>query len=56
MVALILAIVLPLSSATKVSHQYFMTISPADGHLYVSDSEKYQVGGVPWLMKDITSG
>ncbi|ODN02024.1 Teneurin-a [Orchesella cincta] len=30
-------------SATKVSHQYYMTISPADGHLYISDPEKYQI-------------
>ena len=32
-----------ISSATKVSHQYYLTISPADGHLYLSDPEKYQV-------------
>lgn len=32
-----------LSSATKVSQQYFMTVSPADGHLYISDPERYQV-------------
>ncbi|CAG7727590.1 unnamed protein product [Allacma fusca] len=30
-------------SATKVSHQYYLTVSPADGHLYISDPEKYQV-------------
>ncbi|CRK90588.1 CLUMA_CG004290, isoform A [Clunio marinus] len=30
-------------SATQVSYQYYLTVSPADGHLYISDPEKYQV-------------
>ncbi|XP_044748405.1 teneurin-a isoform X3 [Coccinella septempunctata] len=30
-------------SATQVAYQYFLTISPADGHLYVSDPEKHQI-------------
>ncbi|KAF2364558.1 YD repeat [Trinorchestia longiramus] len=30
-------------SATEVSYEYYMTVSPADGHLYVSDAENYRV-------------
>ncbi|XP_037027391.1 teneurin-a isoform X8 [Bradysia coprophila] len=30
-------------SATQVSYQYYLTVSPADGHLYVSDPEKHQI-------------
>lgn len=30
-------------SATQVSYQYYLTISPADGHLYISDPEKHQI-------------
>ncbi|XP_063927987.1 teneurin-a isoform X7 [Zophobas morio] len=29
--------------ATQVAYQYYLTISPADGHLYVSDPEKHQI-------------
>lgn len=30
-------------SATQVSYQYYLTVSPADGHLYISDPEKHQI-------------
>lgn len=30
-------------STTQVSYQYYLTVSPADGHLYISDPEKHQV-------------
>lgn len=30
-------------SATQVSYQYYLCISPTDGYLYVSDPEKHQV-------------
>ncbi|KAA0203175.1 hypothetical protein HAZT_HAZT011067, partial [Hyalella azteca] len=30
-------------SATEVAYEYYMTVSPADGHLYVSDAENYRV-------------
>ncbi|KAG8234383.1 hypothetical protein J437_LFUL015147, partial [Ladona fulva] len=30
-------------SATQVSYQYYLSVSPADGHLYVSDPERHQV-------------
>jgi hypothetical protein len=30
-------------SATQVSYQYFLSVSPADGHLYISNPEKHQV-------------
>lgn len=30
-------------SATQVSYQYYLTVSPADGHLYVSDPERHQI-------------
>jgi hypothetical protein len=30
-------------SATQVSYQYYLSISPADGHLYISNPEKHQV-------------
>lgn len=30
-------------SATQVSYQYYLSVSPADGHLYISNSEKHQV-------------
>jgi teneurin len=30
-------------SATQVAYQYYLTVSPADGHLYISDPEKHQV-------------
>lgn len=26
-----------------MAYQYYLTVSPADGHLYVSDPEKHQV-------------
>ena len=29
--------------ATQVAYQYYLTVSPADGHLYVSDPEKHQI-------------
>ncbi|KAJ8912649.1 hypothetical protein NQ315_012725 [Exocentrus adspersus] len=29
--------------ATQVAYQYYLAISPADGHLYVSDPEKHQI-------------
>lgn len=32
-----------ISSATQVSYQYYLCMSPADGHLYVSDPEKHQI-------------
>lgn len=30
-------------STTQVSYQYYITVSPADGHVYISDPEKHQV-------------
>jgi teneurin len=36
-------------SATQVSYQYYLTVSPADGHLYISDPEKHQVFKVLYL-------
>ncbi|XP_037919215.1 teneurin-a isoform X2 [Hermetia illucens] len=30
-------------SATQVSYQYYLAVSPADGHLYISDPEKHQI-------------
>jgi WD40 repeat protein len=30
-------------ATTKVSYQYYLCVSPADGHLYISDPEKHQV-------------
>jgi hypothetical protein len=30
-------------SATQVSYQYYLCLSPTDGHLYVSDPEKHQI-------------
>ncbi|XP_063706613.1 teneurin-a isoform X5 [Culicoides brevitarsis] len=30
-------------STTQVSYQYYLTVSPADGYLYISDPEKHQV-------------
>ncbi|XP_012287191.1 teneurin-a isoform X2 [Orussus abietinus] len=30
-------------SATQVSYQYYLCVSPADGHLYISDPEKHQI-------------
>ncbi|KAL7028597.1 hypothetical protein ACKWTF_005910 [Chironomus riparius] len=30
-------------TTTKVSYQYYLSVSPADGHLYISDPEKHQV-------------
>uniref|UniRef100_A0A8D8XG00 Tenascin-like protein n=1 Tax=Cacopsylla melanoneura TaxID=428564 RepID=A0A8D8XG00_9HEMI len=30
-------------SATQVSYQYYLALSPADGHLYISDAEKHQI-------------
>ncbi|XP_049862885.1 teneurin-a isoform X3 [Schistocerca gregaria] len=30
-------------SATQVSYQYYLSVSPADGHLYISDPERHQV-------------
>jgi DNA-binding beta-propeller fold protein YncE len=30
-------------SATQVSYQYYLSVSPADGHLYVSNPEKHQI-------------
>lgn len=29
--------------ATQVAYKYYLAISPADGHLYVSDPEKHQI-------------
>lgn len=29
--------------ATQVAYQYYLSVSPADGHLYVSDPEKHQI-------------
>lgn len=31
------------SSTTQVAYQYYLTVSPADGRLYVSDPEKHQI-------------
>lgn len=28
---------------TQIAYQYYLTVSPADGHLYVSDPEKHQI-------------
>lgn len=36
-------------SATQVSYQYYLSVSPADGHLYISDPEKHQVLKVLYL-------
>lgn len=30
-------------TATQVAYQYYLCVSPADGHLYVSDPERHQV-------------
>ncbi|KAK0097057.1 hypothetical protein PV326_003445 [Microctonus aethiopoides] len=30
-------------SATQVAYQYYLCVSPADGHLYISDPEKHQI-------------
>ncbi|XP_055389787.1 teneurin-a isoform X2 [Condylostylus longicornis] len=30
-------------SATQVSYQYYLAVSPADGNLYISDPEKHQI-------------
>ncbi|XP_068081732.1 teneurin-a [Anabrus simplex] len=30
-------------SATQVSYQYYLSVSPADGHLYISNPEKHQI-------------
>nr|CAD7569594.1 unnamed protein product [Timema californicum] len=30
-------------STTQVSYQYYLSVSPADGHLYISNSEKHQI-------------
>lgn len=30
-------------SATQVSYQYYLSLSPADGHLYISDPERHQI-------------
>lgn len=30
-------------STTQVSYQYYLAVSPADGHLYISDPEKHQI-------------
>ena len=30
-------------SSTRVSNDYHLTVSPVDGHVYVSDAEKYKV-------------
>lgn len=30
-------------STTQVAYQYYLTVSPADGRLYVSDPEKHQI-------------
>lgn len=30
-------------SATQVAYQYYLCISPADGHLYISDPEKHRI-------------
>ncbi|CAO1418145.1 unnamed protein product [Diamesa hyperborea] len=37
-------------STTQVSYQYYLSVSSADGHLYISDSEKHQVLKVLSLM------
>uniref|UniRef100_A0A1Y1LMI1 Tenascin-like protein n=2 Tax=Photinus pyralis TaxID=7054 RepID=A0A1Y1LMI1_PHOPY len=29
--------------ATQVAYQYYLAVSPADGHLYISDPEKHQI-------------
>lgn len=34
---------LPLYSATQVSYQYHLCLSPTDGSLYVSDAERHQI-------------
>ena len=31
------------NSTTQVSHGYYLAISPVDGHIYISDPEKYRV-------------
>lgn len=31
------------NSATQVAYQYYLCVSPADGHLYISDPEKHQI-------------
>lgn len=36
---------------TQVAYQYYICISPADGNLYISDSEKHQVRKVITLEK-----
>jgi hypothetical protein len=36
-------------SATQVSYQYYLCVSPADGHLYISDPEKHQVFKILYL-------
>ncbi|XP_050491043.1 teneurin-a isoform X4 [Bombus huntii] len=30
-------------SATQVAYEYYLCVSPADGHLYISDPEKHQI-------------
>lgn len=30
-------------STTQVSYQYYLTVSPADGHVYISDPERHQI-------------
>ncbi|XP_044012987.1 teneurin-a isoform X1 [Aphidius gifuensis] len=30
-------------SATQVAYQYYLCVSPADGHLYISDPEKHRI-------------
>ncbi|XP_066592793.1 teneurin-a [Prorops nasuta] len=30
-------------SATQVAYQYYLCVSPADGHLYISDPEKHKI-------------
>ncbi|XP_057340739.1 teneurin-a isoform X2 [Microplitis mediator] len=30
-------------SATQVAYQYYLSVSPADGHLYISDPEKHRI-------------
>lgn len=36
---------------TQVAYQYYICISPADGYLYISDSERHQVRRVVVLDK-----
>lgn len=36
---------------TQVAYQYYICISPADGYLYISDSERHQVRRVIALEK-----